>query len=68
MKAKISERAKHYFRHTDLMVGTMFWPPSILGIGEKYKYENIFNDINLHINNLPECLAIHRQKVRNSFC
>lgn len=68
MKAKISEKAKHYFQHTDLIVGMMFWPTSILGVGEKYKYGNIFNDINLHFNDLPECLAIHRQKVRNSSC
>lgn len=65
IKVKVSEKAKHYFLHIDLIVGMMFWPPSILGIGEKYKYENIFNDINLHINDLTQCLAIHR-KVRNS--
>lgn len=30
--------------------------------------EKYFNDTNLHINEILECPAINRQKVRNAFC
>lgn len=37
IKVNIPERAKYYFLHTDLIVG-MIWVPSILDVGEKYRY------------------------------
>lgn len=37
IKVNIPERAKYYFLHIDLIVG-MIWVPSILDVGEKYRY------------------------------
>lgn len=47
-------------KHTDLIVG-MIWAPSILAIGEKYRYGITFlHDTSLHVDDTPECPSIGR--------
>lgn len=60
IKVNIPEKAKYYFLYTDLIIG-MIWAPSILAVGEKYRYGIIFlHDTNLHVDDTPKCPSIGR--------